>query len=413
MPLSASEGFFLSLPILHALGSILALVLSFACDTGKGVQTATVPRILPGYTDNNFLASYPWDEDNDFITHTWNPFALIFLFESLTAGFALRPLAYFFDGLMLLRIWLVWLVLSLIGFVVWSLTNSGGVCVAMLLTGLFSFIVSAVIAVSYFAWPETTTSGPVAKAAVSRELFRDPSGRVWNIPSLQSSRTIRPRFKALHDYTPTPDSQDAATEVAQARSEFEAYMGVAIRYAEYCVTAPLLFLAVVCLLTQNAPAWLFLTGYWLLVVCNSLGIVLHLNFMYDEPTAHEEKGGLVPWLFTLIFSGPWSSYHSNQNCLLQAAWLSLLVPMSGLIFMIRGYIFSPQLPVLAQFMIWNLLATYSLFGVVPTFVYITRIGRNSLPALLDILNIGAKFPLPIIILIGFITRPATTKFCYN
>lgn len=31
--------------------------------------------------------------------------------------------------------------------------------------------------------------------------------------------------------------------------------GVIFRYVEYCITAPLLFLAVVCLLVVDAPAW--------------------------------------------------------------------------------------------------------------------------------------------------------------
>jgi hypothetical protein len=50
---------------------------------------------------------------------------------------------------------------------------------------------------------------------------------------------------------------------------------------------------------------------------------------------------------------------------------------------------------------------------VPTIVYVTGLGRNKLAWLLDILNLFAKFPLPLIILSGFITRPATTRFCFN
>jgi hypothetical protein len=37
--------------------------------------------------------------------------------------------------------------------------------------------------------------------------------------------------------------------------ESEQVWGVFFRYAEYCVTAPLLFIAVVCLLVVDAPAW--------------------------------------------------------------------------------------------------------------------------------------------------------------
>lgn len=89
------------------------------------------------------------------------------------------------------------------------------------------------------------------------------------------------------------------------------------------------------------------------------------------------------------------------------------MPVCGLIFVTRRYLLSDEMPGLVLFLIWNLLVTYSLFGVLPTFIYATGWKRNSLAWVLDILNIAAKFPLPIVILSGFITRPATTRFCYN
>ncbi len=103
----------------------------------------------------------------------------------------------------------------------------------------------------------------------------------------------------------------------------------------------------------------------------------------------------------------------NQNCLLQAAWVCLLVPMCGLIFLTRDILFDWDMPVLVLALIWNLLLTYSLFGIAPTAVYITGMGKHHLAWVLDILNVLAKFPLPLIILSGFITRPATNKFCFN
>lgn len=114
---------------------------------------------------------------------------------------------------------------------------------------------------------------------------------------------------------------------------------------------------------------------------------------------------------------PFSRHRSdpgvNQNCLLQAAWVCLLVPMAGLIFLTRDILLDRDMPALVLLLIWNLLLTYSLFGIVPTFVYTTGLGRNRLAAMLDLLNLLAKFPLPLIILSGFITRPATNKFCFN
>jgi hypothetical protein len=102
----------------------------------------------------------------------------------------------------------------------------------------------------------------------------------------------------------------------------------------------------------------------------------------------------------------------NQSSLLMAAWMCLLAPMGGLIFLTKDILFSTDMPILVLLLIWNLLLTYSLFGIVPTFVYFTRLGARQLAWLLDLLNVMAKFPLPLIILAGFITRPATNKFCY-
>ena len=93
--------------------------------------------------------------------------------------------------------------------------------------------------------------------------------------------------------------------------------------------------------------------------------------------------------------------------------MCLLAPLGGLIYLTKDVLFSTDMPTLVLLLIWNLLLTYSLFGIVPTFVYFTGIGGGRLVWLLDVLNIMAKFPLPLIILAGFITRPATDKFCYS
>ncbi len=45
------------------------------------------------------------------------------------------------------------------------------------------------------------------------------------------------------------------TEAKATRTLQAAIHAVTFRYMEYCITAPLLFLAVVTLLTVDAPAW--------------------------------------------------------------------------------------------------------------------------------------------------------------
>ena len=95
----------------------------------------------------------------------------------------------------------------------------------------------------------------------------------------------------------------------------------------------------------------------------------------------------------------------------EAAWICLLLPMSGLVYLINGYLFSSELPLVAQFMIWNLLVVYGLFGLFPSAVYFMGRGLHHLDWILDILNVSAKFPLPILILVAFQTRPAMFKPC--
>lgn len=161
-------------------------------------------------------------------------------------------------------------------------------------------------------------------------------------------------------------------------------------------------------------AWtrrLFLTGYWLVLACNLFGIPLHYNFLVLSSQKDKPKMGWSRWLGRVLLADPWGASDSGLWYNLEAAWIALLIPVSGLIYLTRGFLLDSNMPLLALFMIWNLLLTYLLFGIVPTFVYLTGWGQRHLPWLLDVLNIAAKFPLPIMIIVGFITRPVTFRPC--
>ncbi len=94
-----------------------------------------------------------------------------------------------------------------------------------------------------------------------------------------------------------------ASSLETLAEEEKEVMIVAFRYAEYCVTAPLLFLAVVCLLTVDAPAWLFLSGYFMVMACNLLGIALHYSIT-TKADGDADKGWVL-WLNDLIMTGTW------------------------------------------------------------------------------------------------------------
>jgi hypothetical protein len=303
---NCSYVFYALLPALHAIGALIAVSLSFACDTGKGRQTARIPVLLRSdmATNQNFLAAYPWDEGGAFTDYDWNPFALIFVFEWLTAAFALRTLKYFVSRPeLLLQVWFAWLLAGLTVFIAWSLTNSGGICVAMFIVVLVSFVVCA--ALGYFSLfmldiTFNATGSDMKSRPNKGSLFRDHMGRVWNVPRIMS------KLRYSQVAVDGEDDRGQTGDLTEGQKAFENLFGVAMRYAEYCVTAPLLFLAVVCLMVTDAPAWLFLTGYWLLIVCNALGIALHLSFSSrQESRGVHDRGGLAGWALHMFFSTPW------------------------------------------------------------------------------------------------------------
>lgn len=320
--MSLAEIFYMLLPALHAAGALLAMGLSFGCDTGQAQMTARrplnvyQPENLPRTT--SFIAAWPWDEGPDFETHTWNPFALIFVFEWLTAGFALRPLQYYiYDKTWLLRIWITWLALGLAVFLAWTFTNTGGICPAMLATVCASFLMSAVVAVySLLRWTGANDDyfygsqrgdgimGGLEEVE-EEESYKDKAGRLWKVP--RTVCMLRRRQHATDRLGSDEDDRQARIQARRMQMvvEYENAMGVLIRYAEYCITAPLLFLAVVCLLVVDAPAWLFLTGYWLLITCNAIGIALHVCFISSQSESSDELGGVAPFVLKLFFAGPW------------------------------------------------------------------------------------------------------------
>jgi hypothetical protein len=92
-----------------------------------------------------------------------------------------------------------------------------------------------------------------------------------------------------------------------------------------------------------------------------------------------------------------------------------MLPIGGVVYMTRFWIFrmDSEIPAIALVTIWLLILSYCSFGVVPTVVYASRDPKllRALPWMLDILNLAAKFPVPILILVAFVTRPNGFKAC--
>jgi hypothetical protein len=179
----------------------------------------------------------------------------------------------------------------------------------MLCLVLVSFAVCA--ALGYFTLAPLIAGEPAPEAAVApvmpAEVVQKTStgGRVWLIPSTIAG--LRGRKGWHHSYSRL-SADEGETQLTYHKLVTEEYTnGVILRYIEYCITAPLLFLAVVCLMVPDPPAWLFITGYWLVLICNAIGVALHASFMGDLiQDRHVGEPGMLVWgVIKTFFSYPW------------------------------------------------------------------------------------------------------------
>lgn len=166
------QAFYISLPILHGLSAIAALVICFQCHVGPMAHQARVPRAsMPFGLFNTskvqaFLAAYHWAEDGEFDTHKWNPFALAMVFQWLTAGFSLRTIAPLARDGVVAIVWYAWLLAGYGVFLTWSLVESEAMCIAMFATVTVSFVAAAVICLLSLGPPRFHFSAQTANYAV-------------------------------------------------------------------------------------------------------------------------------------------------------------------------------------------------------------------------------------------------------
>lgn len=177
----------------------------------------------------------------------------------------------------------------------------------------------------------------------------------------------------------------------------------ALRFSEYCITASELWVAVLSVYVQDAPAFMSLGGYTLILLTNLYGVLLHYSLMSDNVQYALQAGGAralpgqnsmlshrlrarkglrVPpsWLgaagdasvmesfMSLMQRRVWGSYIASNSSTLLNSWLAYLVAM-GLIFYQQTFLFSREPPAFVVFAGWSLIVSYSSFGLWMTLVY--------------------------------------------
>lgn len=171
----------------------------------------------------------------------------------------------------------------------------------------------------------------------------------------------------------------------------------AMRFCEYCITASELWVAVLSVYVQDAPAFMSLGGYTLILLTNLYGVLLHYSLISDNAQGQlaaaplpsqlampamrrtmRVPDSMLPGKRPLQVSAAdvhvfmqrrvWGSYIASNASTLLNSWLAYLVAM-GVIFYQQTFLTSPEPPLFVVFAGWSLIVSYSSFGLWMTLVY--------------------------------------------
>ena len=185
--------------------------------------------------------------------------------------------------------------------------------------------------------------------------------------------------------------------------------GVVMHYTEYCTSASLLFVAVLILFVPEPISWGSTVGFTGVLLCNILGVALHVSKV-DMPAP-------PPWREAFDFD--WGNPRNHFKLFLIHSWLALFMAVILIIYFARGMITDPDVPLFVQFIFFNLLVTYSLFGVWATACYaVSDVSKDSdwwvsegLGTGLAVLSALDKIPVVYAVFYGLVLQPNSGQTC--
>jgi hypothetical protein len=182
-----------------------------------------------------------------------------------------------------------------------------------------------------------------------------------------------------------------------------------MHYTEYCTSASLLFVAVLILYVPAPSSWAAIVGFTGILLCNLTGVCAHLCRL-DSKDAVRDEGGT--WLGML----DWSNFKNHFKLYMTFAWVVLLMAILVIVYLSWDSFASPDVPWWVRFVLFNLLVTYNLFGILATVFYILADTRGEWWATagltygLSVLSAAAKLPIAFTVFYGLIGMPGD-KIC--
>ena len=385
--------------VLHFISAIFLLNLSIRCS--KDIKTWTYAESV---TDSvgfalvmNATCSDPYSREcfygfpqaYDTVQHglSWNVFALLAAFEWLSASFALYYLSdvagrWWTNAVEnTLAVCLVWNAIGLLALTPYSMP------LTMMQTGVTALALLAASAAQITSTLDTVYSGNITQRGEQPiDLFDTPAGLVVPV-KLTNNPSTQPPLHAPIIYTNR----------------------VILHYTEYCTSASLLFVAVLILFVPDPVSWAPLFGFVGIMICNITGIGAHYSII--KPIPHDYKS---PQWSDL----DWTKEGNHFKLFILHSWLALLSSMFIIVYLAGYSLTSNDVPMWVRLILWNLLVTYTLFGVWATICYSVadRSRKDNqfdrwmdrLDYGLTILSAAAKLPVAYTVFYGLVQEPGVS-----
>lgn len=286
-------------------------------------------------------------------------------------------------------------------------------------------------------------------------------GRVWEIPKKYLA-VPQDDTRLLHEENPEADMM---TEQLKIRVQ------VILRYLEYAITAPLLYIAMVLVILVGPPYWSVMLGYLCMLGCCLCGVPLHFmhllevvlgylkkcevvimptpsapdapeNFLVNhsankkvvihakiKQTGMDANQGKIQYIdkyndtvqfethrtgtnffYSWLLIGKWRANWTVKLHYLQMSWFGLVMALAILVYLGRGVLLTTLLPMYISAALWIMIILYSSFGIAASVFYyfVDKMYWQYMDLVLDVLSFTAKIPVILILGAGYMNMPGNT-----
>ena len=227
-------------------------------------------------------------------------------------------------------------------------------------------------------------------------------GRAWRIPRNPAQPTANQQQQQQQQQQ--SEHRDAASAPPPLPPPPPSQSRVTMHYTEYCSSAALLYLAVLVLFVVDPLSWTTVVGYTCILLCNLTGIMAH------QCKIDQHRKCKTAW-----YNLDWIQDGNHFKLFMLHSWSALAVAIAIVIY--TGYqdLTSPDVPAWVRFILWNLLVTYCMFGILASVCYALMGTRADQPRFdrwitrldygLSVLSLAAKLPIAFTVFYGLAMEP--------